>query len=139
MCCDAVVQSIKHHEGGRKHKETVEKFFKDKRKEKFDEAKRQKEIDRELEKVEKVLVVASSSPCLSRCCCVTRSPSSHVRDVTIAAAIVCAAGGCRGREGRSRGVRGAAACSGPVLLPAFVRRAAGVTSVLAPDRIAVRC
>ena len=50
-CC---VQSIKHHENGKKHKETVSKFFLDKKRGKLEEERKQRELDKELREIDKV-------------------------------------------------------------------------------------
>lgn len=47
-------QSIKFHENGKKHKETVERFFIDRRRKKIKDAQNEQEIERELAKVDKV-------------------------------------------------------------------------------------
>ena len=59
------VQSIKNHEVGKKHKETVERFFIEQRRKKVKDAREQQDIEKELAKIDKVgpavwLVVATA-------------------------------------------------------------------------------
>ena len=61
----AAVQSIKNHEVGKKHKETVERFFIEQRRKKVKDAREQQDIEKELAKIDKVgravwLVVATA-------------------------------------------------------------------------------
>lgn len=61
--CQGDPASVKHHESGKKHKETVQRYFFDRKKAKIDEDKRQREIDKELRDMDKV---RTSSPCVMR-------------------------------------------------------------------------
>jgi hypothetical protein len=59
-----VLKSIKHHENGKKHKDTVQQFFFNKRKAKYDDERNQREIDKELRAMDKVVCFVEMMPLL---------------------------------------------------------------------------
>jgi hypothetical protein len=61
------LQSIKFHEAGKKHKETVEKYFIDQRRKKIKDERNEQEIERELAKVDRVGLFSPTLGCRVAC------------------------------------------------------------------------